>query len=351
MSQTKWIVDGQRKTGLSVEEAVGLPLEAAFGACGGSKFMAAGREDVDVRMLGRGRPFAVELYKCCRGPHTADVQTNSRDVRWGEQVGKGHMSLASCFSAARDGASNNGKHVAVEVLDCQIWCGSRAAMRHQLQRAAEEKTKTYEALVWTSVKLSPNDIAAFNGSWQNPPAHMPTSIHPATHTPTSTSSLPAGVPYNHSVPTISGTEGLHQEMNTPSPRQWKCPFTVEQKTPLRVLHRRTADIRLREIHNVTLRWQHPQYFVASICTQAGTYIKELIHGDLGRTNPCFKSLLAECLNLGDAVEVDILLLDVVDLQMDYTNKLRTSVLDEQQTCEDINHVKDPVGGSLSTVPA
>ncbi|GAB2284673.1 hypothetical protein Dimus_019125 [Dionaea muscipula] len=60
VSQTRWIIDEERKGEASVEEIVGdtiLPI------CQGDnyKFHAAGREDIDVRMLGSGRPFLVEL--------------------------------------------------------------------------------------------------------------------------------------------------------------------------------------------------------------------------------------------------------------------------------------------------
>ncbi|KAL2503892.1 Pseudouridine synthase family protein [Abeliophyllum distichum] len=56
VSQTRWIIDGERMGEASVEEIVGgtiLPM------CQGDsyKFHAAGREDIDVRMLGTGRPF------------------------------------------------------------------------------------------------------------------------------------------------------------------------------------------------------------------------------------------------------------------------------------------------------
>ena len=42
-------------------------------------------------------------------------------------------------------------------------------------------------------------------------------------------------------------------------------------------------------------------------TQAGTYIKEIVHGDFGRTEPSLCTLLG--------CECDILQLDVRDVQM------------------------------------
>ncbi len=46
----------------SVEELVGAPFLAATGA-EGTRFHGMGREDIDARMLGRGRPFVLELRR------------------------------------------------------------------------------------------------------------------------------------------------------------------------------------------------------------------------------------------------------------------------------------------------
>ena len=53
----------QRNGAYSVQEHVCLPLLERFGT-ESYKFHTAGREDMDVRMLGTGRPFAIEV--CCR---------------------------------------------------------------------------------------------------------------------------------------------------------------------------------------------------------------------------------------------------------------------------------------------
>ena len=53
--------------------------------------------------------------------------------------------------------------------------------------------------------------------------------------------------------------------------------------------------------------------VLELETQAGTYIKEFVHGDFNRTLPNLGSLLG--------VECDILLLDVVDVKVDWPKAL------------------------------
>ena len=60
LSQTPWLIDGERKSESSVEEHICRPLNNLVLASEW-RFSASGREDVDVRMLGSGRPFVVEL--------------------------------------------------------------------------------------------------------------------------------------------------------------------------------------------------------------------------------------------------------------------------------------------------
>lgn len=60
LSQTPWLVDGKRKSDSSVEELICNPLNVGVMAADW-RFSASGREDLDVRMLGTGRPFVVEF--------------------------------------------------------------------------------------------------------------------------------------------------------------------------------------------------------------------------------------------------------------------------------------------------
>jgi tRNA pseudouridine synthase 10 len=60
LSQTPWVVDGKRKSEFSVEELICKPINEAVLATEW-RFSASGREDVDVRMLGNGRPFVIEF--------------------------------------------------------------------------------------------------------------------------------------------------------------------------------------------------------------------------------------------------------------------------------------------------
>lgn len=110
-------------------------------------------------------------------------------------------------------------------------------------------------------------------------------------------------------------------------------FVINQWTPLRVLHRRTLLNRPRSIFSVkpfavkgkkistsmTLvlivpSTGKPNVVVLDIVTQAGTYVKELVHGELGRTEPSIASLIG--------MEIDIAALDVMNIELDFPKSLQ-----------------------------
>ncbi|MEM0438354.1 MAG: tRNA pseudouridine(54/55) synthase Pus10 [Candidatus Micrarchaeia archaeon] len=65
---------------------------------------------------------------------------------------------------------------------------------------------------------------------------------------------------------------------------------VMQETPKRVMHRRADKVRERQIRSVVCTWHEGRRAKFIIRTEAGTYIKELISGDGGRTVPSFASV-------------------------------------------------------------
>lgn len=80
-------------------------------------------------------------------------------------------------------------------------------------------------------------------------------------------------------------------------------YYLEQKTPLRVLHRRANMVRNKtiEVLKVTeLVKEDGHYYEVSIKASSGTYIKEWVNGDFGRTSP---NLNADLLNL-DVLRVE-----------------------------------------------
>ena len=121
-----------------------------------------------------------------------------------------------------------------------------------IKAGEEEKTKTYSALCSMREPVAPSDLAQLNG--------------------------------------LSNIQIL-------------------QHTPIRVLHRRANAQRPRTIHDFNAQpAADPHRFRLIIKTQAGTYVKEFIHGDLGRTEPSISALLGREV---ECDELDVMCVDLV----------------------------------------
>ena len=112
---------------------------------------------------------------------------------------------------------------------------------------------------------------------------------------------------------------------------------IQQKTPIRVLHRRPLAVRERTIESLELLPQvittceentHNK-FLLRVTTEAGAYIKELVHGDLGRTKPCLADII------GGDCRTDIISLDVEEVFVDWPPNL-TPTHDPQTVTETSN---------------
>jgi len=227
LSQTPWILNGQRMTETSVEELIGEKILCHFKA-DGFKFSASGREDVDVRMLGTGRPFVFELIN----PHRITCTT----AQFAE------------IQKAINGHTNE-----IQIRDLQRVEKSACSA---LKEGGADKTKSYRCIIWSKKELGERDL-----------------------------------------------DFLEEIKN----------LDLNQKTPLRVLHRRSLATRIRTVYNLRGKVIAPHFAVIDLETQAGTYVKEFIHGDLGRTSPNFCELLN--------TECDILQLDVLKVLLDFPPSL------------------------------
>ncbi|XP_055880205.1 tRNA pseudouridine synthase Pus10-like [Biomphalaria glabrata] len=217
LSQTPWLIDGKRIMEGSVQELICEPIIQMFKPTD-HKLSSSGREDVDVRMLGLGRPFIVELVN----PHC--VQFSLEDL-----------------AALQKRINNVSKDV--QVRDLQIVSRKDTNL---LKEGEIDKTKTYTALCWCDRQLTEADVELVNSLKE---------------------------------------------------------ITLQQKTPLRVLHRRAAATRERSIHSLSIKSLLPNNrFTLELTTQAGTYVKEFVHGDFGRTYPNKSQILkADC----DIIDLDV----------------------------------------------
>lgn len=67
--------------------------------------------------------------------------------------------------------------------------------------------------------------------------------------------------------------------------------TIEQKTPIRVLHRRADKTRKRTVVDIGIESFDKNIARLKITGESGIYVKELIHGDEGRTKPSIAEYL------------------------------------------------------------
>lgn len=221
---------GRRKrTAMSVEDVVVAGIKKVL-LPEKVTFTAGGREDVDVRMLGRGRPFVVEVVNSRLVPPLVTNEVIARMGAVSEMIAEG----------------------IVRVTDFRM---VDKAYFGRMRTFETEKRKCYRCVVWTSREFGRSELER-----------------------------------------VLEIEG---------------GVLLRQKTPLRVLHRRTQAVRERRVHELkVMRMVSSQVFVLDVVAAAGTYIKEFVHGDNGRTLPN----VAEMLNC----EADILQLDVSDIQVGET---------------------------------
>ena len=223
LPQTPWILDGVRKVESSVEELICDKITDLVRASG-HNFSSSGREDVDVRMLGNGRPFLVEFI-------------NPRNVSFTNEE------LARVQVEVNDATS------LIEVRQLKVVTKESTIA---LKEGEQEKQKCYSAVIWAPEEITPEEIKFLDDLKD---------------------------------------------------------VTIDQKTPLRVLHRRSLSTRQRKVYSLQTTFIDNHRFVLELTTQAGTYVKEFVHGDFGRTQPNLREILKQ--------DVDILSLDVLEVKLEW----------------------------------
>jgi len=83
---------------------------------------------------------------------------------------------------------------------------------------------------------------------------------------------------------------------------------LEQETPKRVSHRRAAKTRKRKVVSISDVFVDGDEVQTTLRCEAGTYIKELIHSDEGRTVPSVSGVVDR--------ECEVLWLDVEEIHAD-----------------------------------
>lgn len=198
----------------SVEEILATEVMRESGGSGHA-LHGMGREDIDARMLGRGRPFVLEI----------------------KEPRKRHLDLAS----ARDRVNASGQ---VEVDGFTL-----ATRKDVVAIKSDRADKTYRVVVRFA-------------------------------TPVEEGRLIKELTFLEAQP-------------------------IAQRTPLRVVHRRADTTRQRSVRRAELLSTDGNVAELRVTAETGAYIKELVHGDQGRTKPSLADLLG--------VPCEVLELDVVDI--------------------------------------
>ncbi|EUT79585.1 hypothetical protein PFAG_05078 [Plasmodium falciparum Santa Lucia] len=103
---------------------------------------------------------------------------------------------------------------------------------------------------------------------------------------------------------------INDQISNHEPQTLTYVLKIIQKTPIRVLHRRSLINRERKIFQIKLIYLHKHFSLLYLLAESGLYIKEFVNGDKGRTIPNLKQFF------GDDTYVNILNLDVATLIYD-----------------------------------
>eukprot|EP01041_Mallomonas_annulata_P009805 gene9805-20394_t len=220
-----------RKGRTSIEEVVARAVMCVLGAKG-CRLHGCGREDIDVRMLGNGRPFALEVLESTR-PVCPDSLNRAMDLIRSDEKANGDVVVTHLRESTKSHWSD-------------------------MQLSAETKLKAYRCLVWSQHWQSKSTLSRWFGSGR-------------------------GIGGDN----FSNTD--HNDIDTEGGGV-KC-LEVLQQTPLRVLHRRTLLRRKKFIYSLSAIHLNDHYFLLDLVTSAGTYVKEFVHSDFGRTTPSIRSIL------------------------------------------------------------
>jgi tRNA U54 and U55 pseudouridine synthase Pus10 len=240
---------------LGVSSQNNISGNVIYGMC---KFHASGREDMDVRMLLRpntiGRPFCVQMIDAAR-PLESQQQLD-------DLVATINHTQDSFISVTTKDVHNgstqwHGKNPMGVGIAPNKFHIAPASAYSSLQADTETKVKHYGCHCWSERALPDgNDI----------------------------------------------TSKLFPNL--------QLPLVIQQKTPLRVVHRRANLLRERQILQLVAKRVDDHHFRLELSTQAGTYVKEFVHGDLLRTQPSIASLIG--------CKANLLLLDCEGIELGAT---------------------------------
>ncbi len=282
----------------SVQGLIGDPLLEIFGS-DEHAFHGMGREDIDVRCLGRGRPFVIEMKK----PMKRDIDVGLL-METINQAAEGRLEVSDMRH------SNRSEVVRVKDTPAEKSYTIRYRVEPITQEGLDELTQVMEI---------PADNRDRNRRRRN---HHRGKKRKQKETPeveeidySSLKKAELAAMCEEKGLAKSGTKDvLVERLQNFEPATLEMPdpdyileimtnlqgCTLAQRTPERVAHRRADKIRKRKVLETSepsVEVQDDRSIIAefSLRCESGTYVKETVHGDGGRTQPSVASLIkAKC---------------------------------------------------------
>ncbi|EZG68160.1 hypothetical protein GNI_063800 [Gregarina niphandrodes] len=300
VAQTKWINNEYT----SIEELLGAKANQVH-RCSEFNLIGSGREDVDVKMLGQGRPFLLVLKNSKILPSCRKIKEDPTEatISQEEEV----IPLMAESYRLRDGD--------VLIHDLRLISEGFKQVSQTtkaFQETIAKKLKMYSAQITTNKAV---DVNSFNDQFDKI---------------LNVDTIPCDPSCSRECVLISkNADSLYNIQSMPS----VPALEVEQRTPLRVAHRRADLIRKRNIYSMRITLNsspviHDDFsrnvtnssttispsckYTLEILGSAGLYIKEFVHSDLGRTKPSLAALFRETDVTCDITQLDVLNLLALD---------------------------------------
>ena len=90
---------------------------------------------------------------------------------------------------------------------------------------------------------------------------------------------------------------------------------IIQKTPIRVLHRRADIYRPKRIYTCNIVSCNDKQIILDFLVDSGLYVKEFVHGDVGRTKPSLAELYGKPLTMEKLDVTDVDTYNIIKLVM------------------------------------
>ncbi|MFL2882387.1 MAG: tRNA pseudouridine(54/55) synthase Pus10 [Candidatus Poseidoniaceae archaeon] len=307
----------------SVQDLIGNPLIEVFDAPEHS-FHGMGREDIDVRCMGRGRPFVIEMKE----PKIRDFDYQYAMQLINEKAG-GSIEVTDLRSSNRSEVVRIKDTPAEKSYTIRFRVGQMKESEYAVLTAPLDLTKD-------SNKKSKKKRHRRGDKRKDNTKPLPAEIITEEQGPSKEElskmkkgELEAICTENNLKKTGKKSELIERILAMPAPGSalFELPsdetivstilslhgVKLYQRTPDRVAHRRADLIRRRDVIDVNkpiveIMEDGTREVEFTLRCESGTYVKETVHGDSGRTQPSVASLLkAKC---------EVLWLDVGDIHAD-----------------------------------